>query len=132
MLENGKFSNETSDEDKQKKIDSVNIDFSRDNILPELNKEDLEELGKENKPVLLKKNIIDKNTERHPEVTGDDYSKIIGQSLYKPDLVVPGHSEKPYFNFVSRIGDNKNTVVLLELADVKNNYEIVNLHWSYD
>jgi hypothetical protein len=121
-----------SPEEKQKKIDSVKIDFDRDNILPELNKEDLEELGKASKPVLLKKDIIEKNRYSHPDVKESDYAQIIGQSLYNPDLVVPGHKEKPYFNFLSRMGDDKNTIVLLELSDQKNNFEIVNLHWIND
>ena len=129
----GEVSTETtSDEEKQKKIDSVKIDFDRDNTLPGLNEEDLEELGKDDKPVLLKKNIIDKNKATHPDVKEGDYAQIIGQSLYNPDMIVPGHKDKPYFNFVSRVGIDKNTVVLLELAETKENYEIVNLHWIDD
>ena len=134
MRESGKFpSGKTSDAEKQRKIDSVNIDFDRDNTLPGLNKEDLEELGVEDKPVLLKKSIIDKNLKHHPEVKIEDYNKILGQSLYDPDLIVPGHDDKPYYNFVARVGEDKNTVVLLQVKNTNSgNMEIVNLHWSYD
>ncbi|MDR1439919.1 MAG: hypothetical protein LBJ10_07905 [Clostridiales bacterium] len=122
----------TSGAEKRRKIGSVRIDFSRDNVLPELNKEDLDELGKPSKPVLLKKSVIAKNDAHHPEVPHEAYAEIIGQSLYNPELVVPGSEKSPYFNFISRIGNNKNTVVLLELEETKTNYEIVNLHWSRD
>ena len=47
-----------------KKINSIKINFDRDNILPGLNKEDLADLGKEDKPLLLKKNIILRNEKR--------------------------------------------------------------------
>ena len=86
----------------------------------------------EDKPVLLKKSVIDKNLAHHPEVSREDYNKIVGQSLYNPDIVVPGHEDKPYFNFVSRVGVNKNTVVLLEMSENNDNFEIVNLHWLRD
>ena len=118
--------------EKQKKIDSVKIDFETDNILPGLNKETLSELGIEDKPVLLKKSVIDKNLAHHSEVNREEYDKIVGQSLYNPDIVVPGHENKPYFNFVSRVGVDKNTVVLLEASGNNDYFEIVNFHWLKD
>jgi phage-related protein (TIGR01555 family) len=122
----------TSPEEKQKKIDSVKIDFTKDNTLPGLNTEDLDALGKEDKPVLLKKGIIEKNLEHHPDVSPDDYAKIIGQSLYSPEAILPANPDKPYFNFIKRVGLDKSSIVLLELAETKNNHEIVNLHWISD
>ena len=120
----------TSPEEKQRKIDSVNIDFNKDNTLPGLNAEDLASLGKPDKPVLLKQNIIEKNQKAHPDVNKEDYNKIIGQSLYSPDGVFAGHASEPRFNFVSRTGPDKSTLTLLEMAETKNNYEIINLHWA--
>jgi len=119
----------TSQEEKQKKIDSVKIDFDQDNTLPGLNAEDLERLGKEDKPVLLKKGIIDKNLSHHPDVSKEDYARIVGQSLYTPDGIFPGDPKEPRFNFVSRIGPDKSTITLLEMAETKGAYEIINLHW---
>jgi hypothetical protein len=123
----------TSAEEKQKKIDSIKIDFSRDNTLPGLNKEDLAELGlKKDKPVLLKKNIIEKNKAAHPNVKESEYAYIIGLSLYNSELRLPGHETKPRFNFIARVGENKSSVVLLEVAETAENYEIVNLHWLHE
>lgn len=129
----GGSSGGTSAEEKQKKINSIKIDFKADNVLPGLNSETLKELGKSDKPVLLKKHIIDKNKANHPDVMENEYKEIIGQSLYNPETILPANKDKPaYHNFVKRVGEDKSTIVLLEIAENKDNYEIVNLHWIDD
>jgi hypothetical protein len=119
-----------NNEEIQGKIASVKIDFDKDNILPGLNAQTLQALGKPDKPVMLKKSIIDKNKGNHPEISESDFGKIIGQSLYNPEIVVPGNPKKPYFNFISRVGKDKNTITLLEMSETKSHYEIVNFHWA--
>jgi len=119
----------------QAKIDSVKIDFTRDNILPELNPEDLEEVGfKISKPVLLKKTVIERNTEdRHKDIKKEkEFNKIIGKCLYAPELIFRGNNEKPYFNLITRLGENKSSVVLLEITELKECFEIVHLHHLTD
>lgn len=111
-------------------IGGVCIRLDRDNTLPGLKKETLEELGKKDKPILLKKSVIDKNAEHHSEVNKEDYGFILERALYIPELIVPGHKDKPYFNFVSRVGEKQNAVVLLELSEAKDNYEIVNMYFA--
>ncbi|MCL2045740.1 MAG: phage portal protein [Oscillospiraceae bacterium] len=118
----------TSQEEKQKKIDSISIDFESDNILPGLNKEDLNELGKEDKPVLLKKSIIERNLLRHPDVDASDYARLIGQALYNSDERFGGreHHNPDYMNFV-KYGERRAALTLIELADRKEYYEIVHI-----
>ena len=117
----------TTAEERQKKIDSINIDFERDNILPGLNAETLREFGFEDKPVLLKKSVIDKNIERHPDVHALLYRDVIGNALYNPDAVLKGRGIKPYFNFVHSFGGDDNAVVLLQVEDTNTGFmEIVN------
>ncbi len=137
--ENGRFksnsgSEKNNNDDIQTKIDSLNkIDFSKDNTLPNLNKDTLEQYGFEDKPVVLKKNIIEKNKASHPDITDDMAREIIGNSLYKPEVVLKANKEKPaYHNFITRLKDDKNSIVLLELSDAKENYEIVNYHYISD
>jgi hypothetical protein len=127
--ESGGGKKATSAEERQKKIDSINIDFEKDNTLPELNSEDLEELGKESKPVLLKKSIIERNVNAHSEVATDQYNKILGNALYNSDLRFKGKTDAhnpDYVNFV-KVNPGSNQLVLLEMADRKENYEIVHL-----
>lgn len=123
----------TSDVEKQKKIDSINIDFDNDNILPGLNRETLEELGVEDKPVLLSKRVLEKNTNRHPEIPLQFFGDILGNALYKPNVVLKGHSERPYFNFIHSFGGDDNAVVLLQVKDTGSGFfEVVNFHLARD
>lgn len=132
-VENKEWDESKCKRDKDGKFaKTVSIDFSKDNFLPELNKEQLEGLGVKSKPVLLKKSVIDRNKERHPDVKEDEYNKIIQSALYNPDLVAKGNREKPYYNFISHVSDDKNSVVLLEIEDKKENFEIVHVHWVAD
>jgi hypothetical protein len=119
----------TSDAEKQRKAESVKIDPNRDvNELPRLNKEDLKTLGKEDKPVFLHRRVI----EKHPEVSAEDAPMILGNSLYRPEAVLPGNPDKSYFNFITRIGEDKSSVVLLDVEDKKEGFEVVNFHYLKD
>ena len=129
--------NEDSSEEKQKeekeikeKIEQLEkIDWTKDNTLPNLNKNTLKELNLEDKPVLLKKNIIEKNKASHPDITEEEAKRIIGNALYRPEVILKANIDKPaYHNFISRTDDKHNDLVLLELSDEKENYEIVNYH----
>ena len=132
--ENGRFkgngSSSKSNNDIQAKIDSLkNIDFSKDNTLPNLNKDTLEQYGFEDKPVLLKKEVIDKNKRDHSDIDEALSKRIIGNGLYRPEAILKGNKDKPdYYNFISRTDDNHSDIVLVELSDKKENYEIINYH----
>lgn len=123
----------------EEKIASVHIDLDKDNMLPELNEEDLKDLGvSTNKSVLLKKNVIDRNELRHNDLTLEDSEKIISQALYSKDkTIIPSkHSYKPnYYTFAKIVRVSKKDgqpvygVVLLDVDSSKENFEIV--HWHY-
>ena len=114
----------------QAKIDSLNsIDFSKDNELPNLNQDTLEQYGFEDKPVVLKKEVIDKNKRDHSDIDEALSKRIIGNGLYRPEAILKGNKDKPdYYNFISRTDDNHSDIVLVELSDKKENYEIINYH----
>lgn len=117
------------------KIASVHIAFDRDNILPELNEEDLVKVGATvNKPVLLKKSVIDRNAVMHSDLSDSDFSRIILNALYAPSEVFPANKEKAYFHFakVFEIEGQENQeigVALLDVDDRKTHFEIVHAHW---
>ncbi|MEI0551321.1 DUF1073 domain-containing protein [Brachyspira intermedia] len=129
--------NEDSSEEKQKEEKEIKekikqlekIDWTKDNTLPNLNKNTLKELNLEDKPVLLKKNIIEKNKLNHPDITEEKAKRIIGNALYKPELILKANIDKPaYHNFISRTDNEHSDIVLLELSEEKENYEIINYH----
>lgn len=123
-----------SEEEKQKEIQEKieklkEIDWTKDNTLPNFPKSFLDEYGLEDKPILLKKNIIEKNKLNHPDITEEEARRIIGNALYKPETILKANPNKPaYHNFITRTDDEHNDIVLLELSEKKENYEIVNYH----
>ena len=118
------------------KIASVHIDFDKDNILPELNEEDLAKVGsKVNKPVLLKKNIIERNIEEHSDLTDSDFESIIANALYTPSDIFLANKEKPYYHFAKVIEVNSKGkpeigLALLDVDDKKDNFEIVHAQFA--
>lgn len=119
-----------------KKIESIHIDFDKDNILPELNNETVEKLGtKENKKVLLKKSIIDRNFKEHNDLTREDFEQIINQALYDSPEVFPANSKKPdYYHLASIVettskGKPEIGLVLIDIDNQKDNFEIVHAHY---
>ena len=126
----GKAKEDEKHTSETKQVKRIKLDFNKDNILPELNKKDLEELGVESKPVLLKKAVIERNLLRQPEVKKEDYQDMLTSALYEPDAIIPGNANKPYYNFIARTSPEKNSVVLLEVANNKDNFEIVHIHWA--
>lgn len=112
----------------EEKIKAVKIDFTQDNVLPELNAEDLEELGVESKPILASKRMLDRNKIAHPDISEAEYDVLLGSSLYNPQYIFPANPDKPdYFHFISTIDDGKNSGVILELAKNKDNFEVVHI-----
>ena len=139
--EEGKFSEKEEKsslpKDIQDKINSVKIDFNKDNVLPELNNKELETFESfgvdvKGKKVLFKKSTLDRNKTEHKDLSKEDYDKYIGRCLYSPEAVFRGNKDKPYFNFITRIKDDKNSVVLLDVDLSKDNIEIVHFHFLRD
>lgn len=97
----------------------------RDYELPRLNKSDLRKLGKEDKPVVLKKNIIEKNKRNHPEVDVSEYDKILIDTLINTSEIIQVQPQrKP--NYYTFINEGQNDVSVVELSENKDNYEVVN------
>lgn len=120
---------------KEQKIASVHIDFGKDNVLPELNATELMKIGaKVNKPILVKKSIIDRNVLHHNDAIPDT-DMILGKTLYEPTDVFHGKSTKDYFTFIkplqvsTRNGKDDYGVVLLDITESNKNFEVVHWHW---
>lgn len=89
-------------------------------------------IGTDGKPVIIKKNIFEKNKESHKDVTPADSRKILKSALYDTKLYGQNQkATKPYNWVVINTKDENglNRIVLLEVKDSKNNIEIV--HWHY-
>lgn len=119
------------------KIASVHIDFTKDNILPELDESSLKEMGvSESKPVLVKASSIVLNNEKHGDVNPADVDELIGRTLYEPDKIVPGkNANKPYYSFLKELRISRKNgkpiygAVLLDVSSENKNFEVVHWHW---
>ena len=82
-------------------------------------------IGANGKPVVIKKNIFEKNAAHHPELDGETSRSILERSLYNPDLV--GQSQprtKPYYRVAIQTGDG-NAVTILDVHETRDNVEVV-------
>ena len=119
------------------KIASINIDFDKDNILPELENSTLGKIGtKENRKVLLKKSIIARNEEQHSDVRREDYNTLIGKALYSTQEVRKGKNDKgTYYSLLSFVryskkkGDPIYATVSIDIVPKGEYFEIVHFHW---
>ena len=82
-------------------------------------------IGADGKPVVIKKNIFEKNKNHHPELTSEECHKILQEALYSPNLV--GQTQplrRPSYKVAVRTGD-KNSIVVIDVYEGKNQIEIV-------
>ena len=98
-----------------------------DIILPELNPVDLVLLKKRSKPILLKNIILQKEKTNHVNINSNQYGKIIDSALYSPGYILQVKPrEKPnYFTFIK---ETTGTIVVLEISEDKDNFEIVSFN----
>jgi DNA repair protein RadC/predicted ABC-type ATPase len=92
-----------------------------------LSPEVLQLTGKTDKPVVITPQIARKNAANHPEITPEQSVAVIASALQNPVLLI---QDKPqtkgnYWVFVSAAED-KADQVLVELAETKEAYEVVN------
>lgn len=99
----------------------------RDYTLPDIPYFVLEKIGKAQKPLILKKNIIEKNKLNHGEINIEDYNKILYDGIQNVDVVLKTSKSDDYFNFI-HLDEKLNTQVLIELSESKRQYEIVNFY----
>ena len=91
-----------------------------------------EAIGANGKPVVIKKNIFEKNKQSHSDLTPAQSRDILPSALYNADLYGQNQKAKRPYNWIvintkDKTGNNR--LVLLEVNDKKDNVEIV--HWHY-
>ena len=122
--------------DKIKSVaDLTDEDFlhpSRNIQMPTLPKKVADAIGVGDKPVIIKKNIFERNNMRHKDVTPEQSKAIFNAALYNPDLYGQNQKTKRPYNWVlinTKDEKGKNRTVLLEVNPNKDNVEIV--HWYF-
>jgi hypothetical protein len=97
----------------------------KDFVLPDIPTKTLNCLHKKRKLALLKKRVIEKVKKDHADIPQTEYNNIISNALYKTtNILQPSYKSRPhYFNFINR--NRKNSIVVLEIAENKRQFEIV-------
>lgn len=112
----------------RQKMKAVKIDFQKDNILPEMNREDADYLGIKPLPFRLSKSVIERQKNKHP-LTDAKARILLACALYNPDFI-GGERKDGRFNFISYLTEERNPLVLV---DVKNSpdgyYDIVHYYF---
>ena len=119
---------------QEKQMNSTNeiiqkIDFTKDNILPAISKEDAKMLGVKERPYLLKKSIGERNKVRHPDIDDEKAKEVLVKALYQRDKILQGtHENKPdYYHFAAFV-DNHNYLALVDFTPRKEYNEIVHYY----
>lgn len=82
-------------------------------------------IGANGKPVIIKKNIFEKNATNHPELDAADSRAILSNALYNPNIVGQTQPVKrPSYKVAVQTGD-KNSIVVLDVYNDKKQVEIV-------
>ncbi len=92
----------------------------------------LELTNKEDKPVVLKENIAIKNQASHPEISHEESMAMLQKAISRPDMLILDQPGKKPDNWHFVTVDKRNHAVLVELAEGKDAYEIVNWHYLKD
>lgn len=114
--------------DKIKSVDELtDEDFTsafRNVELPAIPKNVDAAIGANGKPIVIKKNIFEKNWNAH-KFTPAESKKVLNDALYNTDLV--GHTQptKKPNHWVAIKLDDKSPITVLEINDNKNNVEVV-------
>ena len=92
--------------------------------LPELPKNVDGAIGADGKPVVIKKNIFEKNRDSH-QFTSEQSRDILDNALYKTDLVGKSNPSNKQNYWVAIKVDEDSLIVVLEVSHNKDNVEIV-------
>ncbi len=82
-------------------------------------------LGANGKPIIIKKNIFEKNLTHHAELEPEDSRAILENALYNPNLI--GQTQpikRPSYKVAVQTGD-KNSIVVLDVYNDKKQVEII-------
>ncbi|MBQ4480039.1 MAG: hypothetical protein II943_05320 [Victivallales bacterium] len=98
----------------------------RDIELPPVALKLLELIGKKAKPVLLKKEIQEKNLSHHKEITPDISRKILQRALYSGDFIARNQPvSRPNYWVAVKLDGQDNAIVVLDMEETKEAHEIV-------
>ena len=89
-------------------------------------------IGANGKPVVIKKNIFEKNKNSHKDLSSEQSREILSDALYNPDLYGQNQKTTRPYNWILIHNAEKHSSVIVEVNQNKDNVEIVNWHYLDD
>lgn len=89
-------------------------------------------IGADGKPVVIKKNIFEKNRKSHKDLSPTQSREILSNALYHTDLYGQNQKAKRPYNWILIHNAAKHSAVILEVSHKKDNVEIVSWHYLND
>ena len=97
--------------------------------LPPIARNLAEAIGLNGKDVIIKKNIFEKNRDSHKDIGPQESRKILKEVLWGTNLYGRNLPKTRPFNWILIHLADKNSTVLVEIDNKKDNAEIVNWHY---
>lgn len=109
-------------------ISTIKLTTEKDNVLPPIPHSTLKALGiKQSKRVVFKKDALQANQQRHPEIDPKSYPVLVGLCLYtKGQQILPSNVES-YLRFKVPFGDSHHNEMILDIRETKENFEVVHV-----
>lgn len=121
---------------KVKSIDEItDKDFNsptRNVELPKLPQIVDDAIGTNGKPMVIKKNIFEKNKRGHKDLTPQQSRQILHDALFETDLYGQNQKTSRPYNWILIHNADKHSSVIVEVNHNKDNTEIVNWHYLDD
>lgn len=109
-------------------ISTIKLSTDKDNVLPPLPHSTLKALGiKQSKRVVFKKDALQANQQRHPEIDPKSYPVLVGLCLYGKDQQILPSKVDGYLRFKIPFGNNHHNEMILDIRETKENFEIVHV-----
>lgn len=110
-------------------LEILDEDFNnptRSVILPSLTQEAIEKIGTDNRLIMIKKSVFEKNRKRHNELTPEDSRKVLDAALTDADLIINDKpSNKPNYWIVVNLDKDENAVLNIDIDPAKQYIEVV-------
>lgn len=99
---------------------------TRNVLLPSLTQEAMEKIGTDDRLVMIKKSVFEKNRKHHNELSPDDSRKVLNAALNDADLIINDKpSNKPNYWIVVNLDKDENAVLNVDIDPTKHFIEVV-------
>lgn len=110
-------------------LDIPDEDFNapyRNILLPPLAEETREMIGTDNRKVVIKKSVFDKNRKHHQELSAEENRQVLNAALTNADMIINDKPRnKPNYWIIVNLNNDENAVLNVDIDSRKQYIEVV-------